>query len=192
MPPKPHPSDWDRFFGPRPHHRRGPLQLLRTGIFGGITIAVLMLFGQFGSGQATRIQARNMATATAAWSTFYATKTAEAAAASAAAQVTATPTVVTPSMPVGTVLNGSNLRSEPRIAPGTIAGQLTVGDQVQVLEASPPANPAWYRIRINKTDGTLRVGTEGWLSATLLSVTAPPSDHSAGPAAARSPTGAPK
>jgi hypothetical protein len=77
----------------------------------------------------------------------------------------------TPAAPVGVVTNGGNLRSEPRIAPDTVLGQVCPEDRVELLEQQG----GWYRIRIYTTTidciaERAAVGTEGWVSSTLLSV----------------------
>ncbi|MBA3943449.1 MAG: SH3 domain-containing protein [Herpetosiphonaceae bacterium] len=73
-------------------------------------------------------------------------------------------------LPVARTSTISNLRSEPRIAPGNILGQLAPDDAVVVLQAQPPVNPQWYRVRITHTGGSLKAGSEGWISATIVTV----------------------
>jgi hypothetical protein len=75
-----------------------------------------------------------------------------------------------PDAPVGTVTNGGNMRSEPRIAPETVIAQVCPSDQVEFLEQQG----GWYRIRVYATAADCvanraAAGTEGWVSATLLS-----------------------
>lgn len=75
---------------------------------------------------------------------------------------TSKPTVPPTPPVVGTVINGGNLRTEPRIASDTVIGQLIAGDEVVFLEG---------RTLGESTEG-VPVETEGWFSSTLLS---PPS-----------------
>jgi hypothetical protein len=68
------------------------------------------------------------------------------------------------------VTNGGNMRSEPRIAPETVIAQVCPSDQVEFLEQQG----GWYRIRVYATAADCvanraAAGTEGWVSATLLS-----------------------
>jgi hypothetical protein len=71
---------------------------------------------------------------------------------------------------VATVTNGGNIRSEVRVAADTVLGQVCLDDQVEILEEQS----GWYRVRIFATAGDcvpqrVGAGTEGWISATLLS-----------------------
>jgi hypothetical protein len=73
----------------------------------------------------------------------------------------------------GRVINGGNLRSEPRIAPETVVGQVCPQDQVEILTSQEPPVQGWSRIRITTTgtdcdSNRVAIGVEGWLSDTLL------------------------
>jgi hypothetical protein len=75
-----------------------------------------------------------------------------------------------PDAPVGTVTNGGNLRSEPRVAPGTVIAQVCPNDQIEFLSQQG----GWYRVRVYATAADCvanraAAGTEGWVSSTLLS-----------------------
>jgi len=74
------------------------------------------------------------------------------------------------------VINGGNLRTEPRLAPETILGQVCPGDQVEVLTQQQALGALWYRVRITNTvldchPKRVPLNSEGWLSSSLL---APP------------------
>lgn len=163
MPPKSHPSDWDRLFDPHGPRRRGPiglfvfvsLLLVICGVaFFGANIGVKR-YDVYAAGQAL--------TATPLWAKYYEGQTATALAKAAkAATPTPQPEQTT------TVVNGGNLRSEPRIAPNTVVGQLTTGDVVAILENRTANNQLWYRVRITQAKGATAAGTTGWASATLL------------------------
>jgi hypothetical protein len=92
---------------------------------------------------------------------------------------------------VATVTSGGNFRSEARVAPDTVLGQVCVDDQVEILEEQS----GWYRVRVFATAGDcvpqrVGAGTEGWISGTLLSqpTAYTPPDQ---PAPAEEPTEAP-
>lgn len=74
-----------------------------------------------------------------------------------------------------TVKAGGNIRSEARIAPATVLGQVCPGDQVIVLETKVISKATWYRVMVTSlTTGSCKaakhvaVDTEGWVSNTLL------------------------
>ncbi len=171
MPRTPHPYDWDRHFGPRAHRRRGPLGLLSFTTVAGIMLAVLIVLGNVGV-KAYTVQAgtRDRLTITPLWATAYARQTAAVRAKIVEAQPSPTSHV---QLPVGHATTVGNLRSEPHIAPGNILGQLAPDDVAVVLEAQPSVNPQWYRVRITHTVGSLKAGSEGWVSATVLAVAVP-------------------
>jgi Tol biopolymer transport system component len=80
----------------------------------------------------------------------------------------------TPSQAVGLVTNGGNLRTEPRIAPQTVIGQVCPGDQVALLESRQVDSTLWYRVRLNQLakdcdPSRVAVDAEGWLSSLLIS-----------------------
>jgi hypothetical protein len=79
-----------------------------------------------------------------------------------------------PAPPAGQVVKGGNLRSEPRIAPETVIGQLCANDTVELLSRQVVGGDLWYRIRVTarKADCTAQqvaLGTEGWASSILVS-----------------------
>jgi hypothetical protein len=87
--------------------------------------------------------------------------------------------VAAPTPPVTTgkrtaqVINGGNLRSEPRRAPETVVGQVCPQDQVEIMTNQEPVVQGWSRIRVMTTGpdcdpNRVSVGVEGWLSDTLL------------------------
>jgi hypothetical protein len=73
------------------------------------------------------------------------------------------------------VINGGNLRTEPRIAPDTVIGQVCPGDSAVVLENQQVEGIQWYRIRVTTlaedcVPERVPSDTEGWLSSVLLSI----------------------
>lgn|GEM_PF-2457379 len=93
--------------------------------------------------------------------------------------VVATPQATLPAQPlfpVGVVINGGNLRTEPRVATSTVIGQVCPGDALLLLEQE--SNQHWYRIRIttlaaNCHPQRVAAETEGWLSSTLVRLQEP-------------------
>ena len=86
---------------------------------------------------------------------------------------TLTPTAL-PTPPAGQVTKGGNLRSEPRVVPATIMGQVCLHDSVAFIAQQTVGKALWYRIRVTerKADCTAKqvaVGAEGWVSSILLS-----------------------
>jgi hypothetical protein len=79
-----------------------------------------------------------------------------------------------PTPPAGQVTKGGNLRSEPRVAPETVIGQLCANDRVAFVSQQFVGNDLWYRIRVIErtadcTGQQVAPGTEGWASNILLS-----------------------
>lgn len=74
---------------------------------------------------------------------------------------------------VSSVINGGNLREQPRIEPANVIGQVCPGDQVEWLRlSSRPDRWAYVRILSTPLDchpERVVEGTEGWLSTSLLS-----------------------
>ena len=69
------------------------------------------------------------------------------------------------------VLNGGNMRREPRVAASNVIGQVCPGDQVALLERA--AGGAWVRVRVVVAapacdPARVPSGAEGWLNASLL------------------------
>ncbi len=158
MPNKPHSSDWERYFGRNAPRRRGPLGLfvILTLVLGFLSISAI------GAGYGVeRYQAHVVAqglTATPLWEKYYADQTA-----TALARVPPPATVL-----ITKVVSAGNLRSEPRIVPQTVIGQVAVGDAVTVLESRTVAERLWYRVRLAD-----QAGREGWVSSTLVAPPAP-------------------
>jgi hypothetical protein len=156
---KVHSSDWDRLFSPHAPRRRGPIALFITMTLGLCFLGVVMVGSGFGARKyGEYIDARAL-TATPLWREYYAQQTATAQAQS----ITPTPAETRAS-----VVNGGNLRSEPRIAPETIVGQVAPGDVVVLLEQRTVETAVWHRVRVAEPKGALAAGTEGWISETLL------------------------
>ncbi|WP_298819434.1 SH3 domain-containing protein [Chloroflexus sp.] len=177
------PRDWDRLFARR--RRRGPLAVLTIAVIGGVLVLGLIGLTPFLIEQieVSRVVANQTQIAI---QTREARATAQQAATqSAIPTATATPTLTaTPPPPTNTpepiigraqVIQGGNIRSEPRIAQETVIGQVCVGDRVELLaERAIDGNNRWYRLRVIEISGNcvpqrVSVGTEGWVSATLLS-----------------------
>lgn len=177
MPPKVDPRDWERLFSGR-RRRRGPLHTLVTALVGGLLILGLINAAPFVLRQ-IEISRETARPTQIALQTREARATAQR---TATQQSTLTPTPIpsptaTPPPIIGRarVINGGNIRSEPRIAAETVIGQVCVGDQVELLaEKTLAGNNRWYRLRVVATADDcvpqrVRAGTEGWVSATLLS-----------------------
>ena len=155
MPNTPHSSDWERFFGRNPQRRRGPIALVVTLTLVLAFLVVMALGANWGTGQYRAYAVAQQLTATPLWAQYYAEQTATAEAQAA------TPV---PSEPARTtVTTAGNLRSEPRIAPETVAGAVAVGDTVAILERRTVEDRLWFRVRVN--DDAAR---EGWVSSTLV------------------------
>jgi hypothetical protein len=162
MPPKAHSSDWDRLFNPRAPRRRGPIALFIVVTLSLAFVGVVIAGGGFGAQRYDEYVAAQKLTSTPLWGKYYADQTATAQTREAAAQ--ATPT----SGPTTQVVVGGNLRSEPRIAPETVVGQVVAGDTVALLEQRDVDGQPWHRVRLLSTGGAMAVNVEGWVSGTLL------------------------
>jgi hypothetical protein len=84
-----------------------------------------------------------------------------------------TPTA-TAAPPIGRVIKGGNLRSEPRIAPETIIGQLCPNDRLDYISQQIVDGDTWYRVRVTGREADcdakqVAVGTEGWASILVIS-----------------------
>jgi TolB protein len=71
------------------------------------------------------------------------------------------------------VANGGNFRSEPRIAPETVLGQVCPGDSVKLLEQQDVAGMTWHRVQVQEATADcvashISEGEEGWVSSVLL------------------------
>lgn len=155
-------SDWDRLFAPNAPRRRGPIALFISMTLVLCFMAVLLAGARFGASQYSKQSAALQLTATPLWKQYYLDQTATAQARAATAVPTSAPERT------GTVGTTANLRSEPRIAPETVVGQLVAGDAVTILEEQIGGDGTWYRVRLTSTAGTLAPGTEGWISSTVL------------------------
>lgn len=179
MPPRAKPRDWERYFGPGAPRRGGPLRALANLLIAGTALALLVGGGffavRFGLERARVSASATVSAVETSNAAVLATRTAHAL---ITATAEATPISGTPASAMigrGTVLAGGNLRSEPRIAPETVIGQICPGDGVEFLEQRTTTDGStWYRIRVTASSGVctpqrVSVGSLGWASATLLS-----------------------
>lgn len=187
MPPKTDPRDWNRLFERR-QRRRGPLSALITAIVIGMIIVGLIGITPFVIDQLETNRAIARQTQIALQTREARATAQQAATQSAILTVTATPAPTATATPMpapesiigrARVINGGNIRREPRIAAETVIGQVCVGDQVVLLEEQM-TNGAnrWYRLRVVETVGNcvperVSAGTEGWVNASLLSAPEP-------------------
>lgn len=102
-----------------------------------------------------------------------------------------------PALPIGAVLNSSNMRSEPAIIePETVIGQVCVGDEVAFLEERQIEDALWRLVRMTERarvcdppqENPVPVGTEGWINARLLSAPTPVGVPGVGPSSSGTPT----
>ncbi|MGQ9479916.1 SH3 domain-containing protein [Chloroflexus sp.] len=185
MPPKTDPRDWERLFEGR-RRRHGPLRIVMIALIAGI-----LILGLIGSVPFVLDQIEASRVVTRQTQIVQQTREARAATQRAAAQsAIAMPTQTPSSSPTATlppastpapiigraqVINGGNIRSAPRISADTVIGQVCVGDRVELLEEQTIGdNNRWYRLRVVATaddcvSQRVSAGTEGWVSATLLS-----------------------
>ncbi|NJO83114.1 MAG: SH3 domain-containing protein [Blastochloris sp.] len=178
MPSKIRPDDWDRLFAPNAPRRGGPLRVLLN------LMLVVLILGLFGAGAvfarnfSQELTASRIATVTAVAPTIYALQTTTREAqlqrtatreAQSGATIIAQQTLVPAGIGVGVATSGGNLRSEPRVVPETVLGQIASGAQVTFLEERLVGGETWFRVRLATASGTLAAGAEGWASATLLS-----------------------
>jgi hypothetical protein len=159
---KVHSSDWDRLFSPNAPRRRGPIALFITTCLVICFLGLVMLGSGFGARKYGEYVEARALTATPLWREYYAQQTATAQ----AQNVAAAPTTVPETR--ASVVNGGNLRSEPRIVPETVVGQVVPGDTLLLLEQRTVESGLWHRVRLVESKGGLAVGTEGWISDTLL------------------------
>lgn len=190
MPSNKNPGDWDRLFAPNAPKRGGPLSALLYIVLFAVLAAILIGGGTYAVRTRQQQIASAIATATAFSSTVgpqltstivaEQTITAERTATriamrTATAQALAAPTgTPAPTLGDGQVLNGGNLRSEPRIAPETVVGLIYPGDTIVFLEQQTVGDQLWLRIRVvqpaaDRIGEGAPAGAEGWASATLLS-----------------------
>lgn len=162
MPPKAHSSDWDRLFNPSAPRRRGPIALFIVVTLSLVFVGVVVAGSGFGVRRYDAYVADLKLTSTPLWGKYYAEQTATAQARQAA--VVATPTTG----PTRQVIVGGNIRSEPRIAPETVVGQVVAGDAVALLEQRDVDGQTWHRVRLLSTAGSMATNAEGWVSGTLL------------------------
>lgn len=184
MPSKIDPNDWDRLFAPGAPKRGGPLRVIGTTLVGLTLLAAIAVGATLAIGYRDRQMsaAASAATAyavtagpglTATTAAFAAAEDRRSTTATAAALgILATPSPV-PGIGSGIIARNGNLRSEPRIAPETVRGLVWVGDTVTILERQAVGEQTWYRIKIvipapNRAAEGAAEGSEGWVSATLL------------------------
>jgi hypothetical protein len=187
VPSKIHPSDWDRLFAPNAPRRGGPLRAFVNIVITAVVVVLLFVGGRAALRYRDQRNANLIATATAAAATVYPLQTATALARAeatatrvalrTATAIAAQPTAE-PSLGIGVVTNGGNLRREPRLAPETVIGLIWPGDQIMFLERRDVEGQTWFRIRLakaadNRGGEGVAPGTDGWASATLLSQPTP-------------------
>ncbi len=189
MPARVDAKDWNRHFRKGARRRGGPLQALANVLIIGIVLVLLVggaVFAvQYSAAQNRAAQATQQAQATTTAGVIFATRTArveaplatETALAEVAA-ATATAISAQPTIGTGSVIAAGNLRSEPRIAPETVMGQICIGDEVMFLEEQLVSEDLWYRIQITGiavdcTPERVAIDTIGWASSTLLSAPSP-------------------
>lgn len=155
--------------------------MLALGILGGAGFFAW----NYGRGSAQETAAAALRRAETTTAAAIATRTARAMTPTitpTSATVVETPTPTLPAEPIlgrATVINGGNLRREPRVAAETVLGQVCVNDQVEVLEEQTLANGArWYRLRVLRASDQcvpdrVAEGTVGWVSAMLLGPLSP-------------------
>ena len=162
MPKHAHSSDWELFFGPHAPRRKGPIAMFVTMTLVLCFVALLGVGTTFGARRYEQYTAAQALTATPLWKEYYIQQT-------ATAQAKTAPTPA-PTGPAATVNAVGNLRTEPRIAPQTVMGQLAAGDRVAVLEQQAVADATWYRVRVETTGGAIKPATEGWINGSLLTL----------------------
>ena len=84
------------------------------------------------------------------------------------------PTTIAENILIASVVNGGNVRSETTVSATTVIGQVCPGDEVEILSQQQVAGSLWYRVHlsvlaVNCDPKRVAVGTEGWVSGTLLS-----------------------
>jgi hypothetical protein len=86
------------------------------------------------------------------------------------------PAVAAPSSAsTATVTNGGNFRSEPRVAPQTVIGQVCPGDRITIDGSTKQGATIWYYATVSEVvadcdPAHVDAGTAAWLSATLVQV----------------------
>lgn len=189
VPAKIDPRDWDRLFERR-QRWRGPLSAMTIAFVIGMLIVGMIGLTPFVIDQieTSRLIASQTQIALQTREALATVTAHQAATQSAIPTATATPTptatataTATPEPIIGRaqVINGGNIRREPRVAAETVIGQVCVGDRVVLLEEQMVGgNNRWYRLRVVETAGNcvperVSAGTEGWVNATLLSAPEP-------------------
>lgn len=169
MPAKIRPSDWDRYFSPRAPKRGGPMTVLiqLVILIGGLAGIAYGL--DYGLGYADERKENATATAVAQGT---ATIEAQGNAAATAEALGATATAEIVNGVTGVVLTPANLRTEPRVADDTLIGQVAPGDALLFLGQRVGADGlVWYRVKTTSQTSPegQPIGTEGWISSTLVS-----------------------
>ncbi|NTW00547.1 MAG: SH3 domain-containing protein [Oscillochloris sp.] len=188
MPPKVDHRDWDRYFRPGAPRRGGPLRVLANLLLICFTLGILggaaFFAWSFGRERAHETALENMHTIETANAAVLVTHTAQALETAQAMQTTAATPIATASTEIvvighGSVIHGGNLRTEPLVVSETVAGQVCVGDQVDLLDSRTIDGGAlWYRIRIISAAQScdsqrVSVGSVGWVNAQLLDASIP-------------------
>lgn len=160
MPNKLHSSDWERNFGSNARRRRGPIALFVTLTLVLSFLAIMAIGARFGVDRYRQSVVAQSLTATPLWEKYYADQTATALAKA--------PTAAPTSQTTLNVARPGNLRSEPRIAPETIVGEVAAGDTLAVIESRTVEDQLWYHVRLNNP-----AAQEGWVNSALVAPPAP-------------------
>jgi Bacterial SH3 domain len=179
-------DDWDRLFAPGAPRRGGPLRVFAYTLLTIVTIALLSGAAVYVLRVSERQRAAQIAQATvqAATNGPLQTATTQAAAletatrfairtATAVARQTPQPAPAQANLGTRAVTRSGNIRSEPRVAPETVIGQVALGDQLTILEERSIDGETWYRAQISQGAATrpaeaAPVGTVGWVAALLV------------------------
>ncbi len=92
----------------------------------------------------------------------------------------AAPVPAAPALPEAVVIQGGNLRTEPRIADETVLAQVCPPDELVILEEFERDDIRWLRVRVQSQNSTActanhaSAGSVGWLSSRLVERRPPP------------------
>lgn len=90
------------------------------------------------------------------------------------------PVPTAPTLPEAVVIQGGNLRTEPRIADETVLAQVCPLDELVILEEFERDDIRWLRVRVQSQNSTActanhaSAGSVGWLSSRLVERRPPP------------------
>ena len=169
-------DDWERLFAPDAPRRGGPLRALLNALLVTITLALVSALGVYVVALSNQQRAAQISAATVGAATAAPLETATAAAAvletatrfairTATAEARTTPVANAAPAALGTrqVVRSGNLRTEPRVAPETVVGQLAPGDTLTVLEEQQVNGESWLRVQLT-TPGRRSAGGHraGW------------------------------